>query len=294
MDLKIIIPPLIGAAIGYGTNWIAIKMLFRPLKPLKIGKFTLPFTPGIIPKRKPNIAKAIGETVGNNLFTKEDIMKVLVSEEVQNIVIQNLLEKLNNENTVRDLLIGNISEEKYEKNRNKLKDSVVKKIKEGLIDAEIGEIIATQSEKAIAEKVKNGMLKILVSDKLITSVSKQMGEKMEDYIKNHGEDMISPILEGEIISLENSTVADLSEKLSVDEEKLENKLKNVYNKIAEKCIWVLLESLNISEIVENKINEMKVEDLEKLLLKIMKKELHAIVNLGAIIGLIFGCLNLAV
>ena len=86
----------------------------------------------------------------------------------------------------------------------------------------------------------------------------------------------------------------MSEKLSVDEEKLENKLKNVYNKIAEKCIWVLLESLNISEIVENKINEMKVEDLEKLLLKIMKKELHAIVNLGAIIGLIFGCLNLAV
>ncbi|MEI3219612.1 MAG: DUF445 family protein [Lachnoclostridium sp.] len=50
--LHLISGPLIGAVIGYCTNYIAVKMLFRPLKAIKIGRFTLPFTPGMIPKKK--------------------------------------------------------------------------------------------------------------------------------------------------------------------------------------------------------------------------------------------------
>ena len=45
MNYVLFIRPLIGSAIGYVTNWIAVKMLFRPLKPIKIGNFVLPFTP---------------------------------------------------------------------------------------------------------------------------------------------------------------------------------------------------------------------------------------------------------
>ena len=50
--IQILAGPAIGAVIGYCTNYVAVKMLFRPLKPIRIGKFTLPFTPGVIPKRK--------------------------------------------------------------------------------------------------------------------------------------------------------------------------------------------------------------------------------------------------
>ncbi|MDD6065009.1 MAG: DUF445 family protein, partial [Firmicutes bacterium] len=50
--IQIFAGPAIGAVIGYCTNYVAVKMLFRPLKPIRIGKFTLPFTPGVIPKRK--------------------------------------------------------------------------------------------------------------------------------------------------------------------------------------------------------------------------------------------------
>ena len=70
--LSIIIPPVIGAIIGYITNWLAVKMLFRPLKPVKIGKFKLPFTPGLIPKSKPRLAKALGSTISTNLLNNED------------------------------------------------------------------------------------------------------------------------------------------------------------------------------------------------------------------------------
>ncbi len=45
LNYTVFLRPLIGAAIGYVTNWIAVKMLFRPLKPIKFGKLVLPFTP---------------------------------------------------------------------------------------------------------------------------------------------------------------------------------------------------------------------------------------------------------
>ena len=71
--LKIASGPLIGAVIGYFTNYLAVKMLFRPYYPKRIGKIRIPFTPGIIPKRKHALAQAIGRAVGENLFTGEDI-----------------------------------------------------------------------------------------------------------------------------------------------------------------------------------------------------------------------------
>ena len=78
--MKFIIGSLIGAVIGYITNWLAIKMLFRPHKEIRIGKFKVPFTPGLIPKEKSRIAKSVGETIGQNLLTKETIIKSLCSE----------------------------------------------------------------------------------------------------------------------------------------------------------------------------------------------------------------------
>jgi len=60
--------PIIGALIGAFTNFIAIKMLFRPLKPVMIGRFKLPFTPGIIPRHQEELANALSETVYKNFF----------------------------------------------------------------------------------------------------------------------------------------------------------------------------------------------------------------------------------
>ncbi len=66
-----IMPPLVGAIIGYFTNWLAIKMLFRPLKPIYLGKLKLPFTPGILPRERLRLADSVGETVSRELLTPE-------------------------------------------------------------------------------------------------------------------------------------------------------------------------------------------------------------------------------
>ena len=50
------IPPLAGAVIGYVTNAVAIKMLFRPLTEIRVFGIRLPFTPGILPRHRHKLA----------------------------------------------------------------------------------------------------------------------------------------------------------------------------------------------------------------------------------------------
>jgi len=66
-----IVPPVVGAIIGYVTNDLAIKMLFRPLKPIRLWKIRLPFTPGILPRQRHQLADNIGRMVERELLTEE-------------------------------------------------------------------------------------------------------------------------------------------------------------------------------------------------------------------------------
>ena len=86
MVASILISPFAGAVIGCFTNYIAIKMLFRPYKEIKIGNIRLPFTPGLIPKEKQRIAMAIGSAVGDKILTGEAVGKSLVKEDIINYI----------------------------------------------------------------------------------------------------------------------------------------------------------------------------------------------------------------
>ncbi|HWP68517.1 MAG TPA: DUF445 family protein, partial [Rectinemataceae bacterium] len=93
-----IVPPLVGAIIGYFTNWLAIKMLFRPLKPVYLGKLKLPFTPGILPRERLRLTDSVGETVSRELLTtevfksrlEEPALQAKIEESIY-IVIDNML-----------------------------------------------------------------------------------------------------------------------------------------------------------------------------------------------------------
>jgi len=76
-------PPLIGAFIGYLTNKIAIKMLFRPLEPWHVLGLRVPMTPGVIPAKRHELAKNIGVMVGEHLLTATDIGTALSREPFQ-------------------------------------------------------------------------------------------------------------------------------------------------------------------------------------------------------------------
>jgi uncharacterized membrane protein YheB (UPF0754 family) len=83
----LIVPPIAGAVIGYFTNDIAIQMLFRPYKAIYLGKFQIPFTPGLIPRNQPRLAKRVADTIMGSLLTPEELQrlakKLLETERVE-------------------------------------------------------------------------------------------------------------------------------------------------------------------------------------------------------------------
>ena len=75
--LPYLMPPLLGALIGYVTNYIAIRMLFRPLHPWHLFGIRIPMTPGIIPATRGELAQRMGEMVGSHLLTADDVRQTL-------------------------------------------------------------------------------------------------------------------------------------------------------------------------------------------------------------------------
>jgi uncharacterized membrane protein YheB (UPF0754 family) len=79
--------PCIGAFIGYATNKIAIRMLFRPLHPWYICGIRVPMTPGVIPAKRQQLAVNIGKMVGRHLLTSKDIGAAVSEEPFQEHLI---------------------------------------------------------------------------------------------------------------------------------------------------------------------------------------------------------------
>ena len=73
-----------------------------------------------------------------------------------------------------------------------------------------------------------------------------------------------------------------------------NIMMNIYEEFVINNLPAIIKLIDISSIVTNRINTMDASEIENIVLKIINKELNALVNLGAIIGFILGLLNLAI
>ncbi len=78
---------VIGAVIGAATNYLAIKMLFRPYKTYYLFGKQLPFTPGLIPKRRDEVAKQVGVMVMEHLLTPDGIKKRFETSEAREDIL---------------------------------------------------------------------------------------------------------------------------------------------------------------------------------------------------------------
>ena len=85
------VPPIAGSIIGYFTNDIAIKMLFRPYKAIYIGKRKLPFTPGLIPSNQERLAQKVSDTIMGSLLTPSELQKLaqrlLATERMESAIL---------------------------------------------------------------------------------------------------------------------------------------------------------------------------------------------------------------
>ncbi|MDD2420781.1 MAG: DUF445 family protein [Heliobacteriaceae bacterium] len=80
VSIDLFLMPLVGMIIGWYTNVLAVRMLFRPLKPLRLPGFPWAIQ-GVIPKRQGELAEKIGEVVENQLFSPQDLLTRVNSAE---------------------------------------------------------------------------------------------------------------------------------------------------------------------------------------------------------------------
>ena len=107
MSIDVISLPLIGAFIGYFTNYVAIKMLFYPKKPYYIAGIRLPFTPGLIPKKRNELIDKISSVVAEKVINKRELIRYIYSKknreflyDYTNTILDSLLNKKLSELTI--------------------------------------------------------------------------------------------------------------------------------------------------------------------------------------------------
>ncbi len=299
MDLSMLTGPLVGAVIGYFTNYIAVKMLFRPHHEVKIGGWTLPMTPGVIPKGKARLARAIGKAVSDNLLTKEDMSQYLLNEDTTNLVVDKVVDILNKDikDDVKDVF--GTTEEDYRIKRDKSIEAVcnfmVEEIRKIPLKEKITGVIVEAGQEKINELAREGgmmsMIPLVLTPEKLEELAGPMGWKAEKYIEEHAYDYIQPVFHEKVGELEGECVMDILNRFGLEDDKIRREIESMYVGIVDDNIGKVMGYLDIAGLIENKINAMSVEELEKLVLSVMKNELNMIVRLGAVIGFIIGIVN---
>ena len=290
MTLQNLTGPIIGSIIGYFTNYIAVKMLFYPRNEVKICGHKVPFTPGAIPKGKPRLAKTVGHVVANTLLTEEDIKQRILSPETEEAVIDKVMAELSNKIYVE---IGRVCKnyEEYGALKENLSNAFTNEIMDSIGKIDLKNTIVNEAGRVIKEKVRGTMLAMFLSDEMLNSFIQPVGVELEAYIAENGKDFIQKEVNEKIMAFEQKSILDLCSEMNVEEGKIRDAIRSIYRSASEDAVSGVLKNVDISTMIEEKINDMKTEDLEKMVLTVMKKELDTIVNLGALIGFILGSLN---
>ena len=178
--------PALGAVIGYITNDIAIRMLFRPRTAKYIGGVHVPFTPGIIPKEKDRIAAAIGGAISENLMNKDVLEKTLLSDEMLHKIRAAIDEffqtQLNNDETVEEFASHYLTKQEISAMRESTCDEIAKLITTKLRDRAIGASIAHAATQHVIDKTRSSMAGKIKADKLIEAISSPIESKLAQHI----------------------------------------------------------------------------------------------------------------
>lgn len=175
--MTIILMMIIGALIGGFTNYLAIKMLFKPYNAVYIGKWKVPFTPGLIPKRRDEMADQMGKLVVNHLLTPESIKKKFINDQflrdMTGIVQKEMETILQSEKSAEDILAAFGITDGQSKTENRINL---------LIEQKYEKIISEYRGLPLKNVIPQGLLD--KADEKIPAISSMILQKGVDYFSS--------------------------------------------------------------------------------------------------------------
>ena len=284
----------------------------------------IPFTPGIIPKEKGRIAEVVGGVISENLMNKEVLEKYLLSEDmiekVRSAVEEFIATQQRNNETVVQFLEHYLSKEEIDTIAQNINRSITKQTYEKLADSSVGEKVAHIAIDHVAQKLTidgaqellsgiggalggiGGMAAGLFGGNIVAKFLSMLREPAEHFLaknintmlRDNGEEIVSNMIGGEVDAFFNKPVSKLLEGHEEQLAQAVNTIESIYRSIITEHLPKILQSIDISKIVRERINEMDVNETEKLIFQVMDKELKAIVWLGALLGLVMGSINILI
>lgn len=296
MNWGIVLAPLAGGVIGYITNDLAIKMLFHPYKPIYIGKFHVPFTPGLIPSQKDRIAKGLGSVIAGQLLNADTIRSEALNPETEEKIRAKIASWLNGQieskESVREKLLKVTDQERLleygEKALSSCTEFAVRKIE----DARIGDIVAEEIVSELYAKVKGSPLGFFVDASMLSGFKSTIASFIDRKVKEKGPDLVREKLSEMSAGVMNRPVSEMLLPYREKVNDIVDRIMALYREILTNKLDDVLKAAEIDKVIERKIASFDAPMLEKLIFGIMKKELNAIVYLGAALGFLMGFINL--
>ena len=186
---KYIVTPIIGAIIGYVTNWIAVKMLFRPRKEVRVFGKRLPFTPGVIPRGQARLSKAVGNVVETQLLTPEYMGEKLLSEESEKEFKSHIQawveEQKQSEDTLHSAAVKIVEEEKVDDFAASVEEDLTDFLSEKVIAMEPGKLIVDKVVQEAQRKLADSMFGMMLGGSFIEKIAGQIQEGIDAYIADN-------------------------------------------------------------------------------------------------------------
>ena len=299
-------PPVVGAVIGFITNVVAIKMLFRPLKEIRIFGIRLPFTPGILPRQRSRLAQSIGAMVERELLTAEIVRQRLRREDVRqkvkealSLFTENILQK-----TPGELLEGR--EDLLTDRLSLAAEKLYPAFAQAVLDFMRQDEIRRELESRGRIFLRNILFKLNVFQRLFLSAGQydqKLEQKMPEIIDElvtgaenllHNENTKNKLTGaaasafGKVIGGQNSNLSSLFGMDEANKKALDNFLFEKMISAVDGQIENILTSINIKALVSDRIDSLDMLRVERIILDVMADQFKWIDIFGAILGFLIG------
>jgi len=226
--------------------------------------------------------------------------------------------QIGNDETVSQFLSHYLSEDELSGIVRNVNESMTEQTYAKLADSSLGEKIAHMAIDHVSRKLGvEGAKEILAGaggglrgigrlaaglfgddavagflDMLREPAERFLADNINAMLKDNGKEMVSNMIGDEVGRFMDKPVRDLFEGHEGRLRQGMDMVETIYRKVITDHLPKILESIDISKIVRERINDMDVNETEKLIFRVMDKELKAIVWLGALLGLIMGSINI--
>mgnify|MGYP000965394545 CR=1 FL=1 len=298
MWLDYLLPPFLGAVIGYFTNMLAVSMLFRPYTEKRIWGVRLPFTPGLIPKQKDEIASNIAVTISSFLLNESSIgAKLTQNDRVLRFIALSL----------RRLFLRPISsllpiKEKTLLNQLKLflRKTLVPFLRslseKPALQSKIASYINDEIDRFVQKRKKGIMSQLIILfggpglvRKQIPQIYHQLSNAFFAFIESPRNQRYFFAF---IYSKLGYSMADGFKLKSDTIKAFSRQGARFLIEYLVQNLAAILGAVKLEQIIENQIKSFPVSQLEDMVLSFNKKHLKYINYLGGLLGFLIGALQL--